>query len=61
MKARLAVIAVIGLLTLSALALGFSALGDAPDVAASATAEQTTQAEGDNAAVSAFKFVCPFH
>ena len=61
MKVRLAAIAVIGLLTLSAIAMGFSALGDAPDVSASATAQQTTQVDGDNAAMSTFKFVCPFH
>ena len=62
MQARIAAIAVISLLTLSVIAVGFSALGEAGDAAASnAQATGTAQDEGDNAAVSAFKFVCPFH
>ena len=62
MKARIAAIAVIALLTLSVVAVGFSALGEAGDAAASNTQTIGTAQEGDdNAAVSAFKFVCPFH
>ena len=62
MKAKIAAIAVIALLTLSVIAVGFSAVGEAQDATASsiASAEQERSGE-DNAAVSAFKFVCPFH
>ena len=62
MKARVAAIAVIALLTLSVIAVGFSALGEARDAtAASTSAAEPARNEDDNAAVSAFKFVCPFH
>ncbi len=62
MKAKIAAIAVIGLLTLSVIAVGFSALGETRDgVASNAQAAERTQAADENAAVSAFKFVCPFH
>ena len=62
MKARIAAVAIISLLTLSAIALGYSALGDTQDVTAASTATTaTTTTEDDNTAVSAFKFVCPFH
>jgi hypothetical protein len=61
MKARVAAFAVIALLTLSAVAVGFSALGEAQDAAAASTKATERTPEGDNVAVSAFKFVCPFH
>ena len=61
-KARIAAIAVIVLLSLSVVALGFSALGEARDTtAAPSTVSEEPQGVGDNAAISAFKFVCPFH
>ena len=59
-KARIAAIAVVLLLTLSVFALGFSALNEARNTGAAGTTT-ITQDGGDNAAVSAFKFVCPFH
>ena len=57
-KVRVAAIAVIVLLTLSAIALGFSAVTGADNSRepSSATAA-SSQDEGDNAVVSAFKFV----
>ena len=61
MRAKIAAIAVIALLTLSVIALGFSALGEAQDATAASTEAEPAQDGGDNAAVSAFKFVCPFH
>ena len=62
MKARVAAIAVISLLTLSVFAVGASALGDTRDAEASASATaEPTQNGGDNAALSTFKYVCPFH
>ena len=62
-KARLAAVFVIVLLTASVFALGFSALGSAQDgtAASGVVGGGQSQANGDNAAVSAFKFVCPFH
>lgn len=60
MKAKVAAIAVIGLLTLSVFAIGFTALGEAENSAAASSVTPATE-PGDNAAVSAFKFVCPFH
>jgi hypothetical protein len=63
LKARFAAIAIVGLLTLSVIAFGFSAVGEvrggAPAVATSA--DQPTQDGSDNTALSTFKFVCPFH
>ncbi len=62
MKARIAAIAVIALLSLSVIAIGFSALGEAQDATAASSAPVGESLEsGDNTAVSAFKFVCPFH
>ena len=63
MRARIAAISVIGLLTLSVIAAGFSALGDTRDATAAATSPAGAPLTngGDNTAVSAFKFVCPFH
>ncbi len=62
MKAKIAAIAVIALLTLSVIAVGFSALGEAQNATAASTASAEPVRNGDdNAAVSAFKFVCPFH
>ncbi len=63
MKARIAAIAVIGLLTLSVIAVGVSAVGETRSATATAAAEPAPGQDvgNDNAAVSAFKFVCPFH
>ena len=63
MRIRIAAISVIGLLTLSVIAAGFSALGETQDVTASGTssAGAALPNDSDNTAVSAFKFVCPFH
>ena len=62
MKARIADVAVITLLTLSVVAVGSSALGETRDAeAANAAAAEPLQDVGDNAAVSTFKYVCPFH
>ena len=61
MKAKVAVISVIALLTLSVFAVAFSALGEAQDVTASSNAVDQSRNADDNTAVSAFKFVCPFH
>ena len=61
MKYKIAAIAIIALLTLSVIAVGFSALGEAQDATAASTAAQEPAGNGDNVAVSAFKFVCPFH
>ena len=58
MKARIAAIAVIVLLTLSVFAVGFSALGEPQDITAAA---ESGQESGETSAVSTFKFVCPFH
>ena len=63
MKARIAAIAVIVLLTLSVFAVvfavGFSALGEPQDITAAAA--ESGQESGENSPVSTFKFVCPFH
>jgi hypothetical protein len=59
-KVRIATIAVIGLLTLSAIAMGFSALGETRDASAAtsnASIENSGKNNGDNVAVTAFKFV----
>ena len=62
MKPKIAAIAVIALLTLSVIAVGFSALGETQNATAASTASAEPGRNGDdNAAVSAFKFVCPFH
>ena len=63
MKPKLAAIAIIGLITLSVFAVGFSALNEAGGASASAAAAQSDAMENgdENAAVSTFKFVCPFH
>ena len=62
MKARIAAVAVITLLTLSVIAVGFSELAETRDAeAANASSAEPTQDGGDNAAVSTFKYVCPFH
>ena len=62
MKARIAAIAVIGLLTLSVIAVGFSALGETRGATAASTAAAEAPQGGDNnTAVATFKFVCPFH
>ena len=63
MKARIAAIAVISLLTLAVIAVGFSAVGQTRDAAAATDAAATAMAQDgeDNPAVSTFKFVCPFH
>ena len=61
MKPKFAAIAVIALLTLSVVAVGFSALGEAQDATAASTTAEPARSGDDNAAVSAFKFVCPFH
>lgn len=55
LKIKLAVIAVIAFLTLTFFALGFTALEEANS--ASAGAQQTAGDDGDNAAVSVFKWV----
>ena len=60
MKAKIAAITIIGLLTLSVIAVGFSAVGDVQSNPSEPLA-QSGQETGDTAAVSAFKFVCPFH
>ena len=60
MKAKVAAIAVIGLLTLAVFAVGFTALGEAESSAAASPVAPAAE-PGGNAAVSAFKFVCPFH
>ncbi len=59
MKARIAAIAVIVLVTLSVFAVGFSALGEPQDITAAAA--ESGQESGETSAVSTFKFVCPFH
>ena len=59
MKARIAAIAVIGLLTLSVIAIGVSAGGQVQGDAPTATASVENQ--DDYAVESAFKMVCPFH
>ena len=61
MKARVAVISVVVLLTLSVFAVGYSALGEAEDVTASSNAKEESRNGDENAAVTAFRFVCPFH
>ena len=61
MKARIAVIFVIALLTLSVFAVGFSALGEAQDATAASTTAETVRNGDVNTAISTFKFVCPFH
>lgn len=63
MKPKLAAIAIIGLITLSVFAVGFSALDEARSASASAAVAQSDSSDygNENAAVSAFKFVCPFH
>ena len=53
-KAKIAVIAVVAFLTLSFFAIGFSAVEQARG---SPAVVQQTAEDGDNAAVSAFKFV----
>ncbi len=58
-KAKIAAFVVIAFLTLSFVSLGFTALGEASSN--SASVQQSVGGEGDNTAVSAFKFVCPFH
>ena len=56
-KVRVAAIAVIVLLTLGAVGLGFSAVSEARNQASGPAAAASQQDEGDNIAVSAFKFV----
>ena len=60
MKARVAVIAVAGLLTLSVFAIGFTAVSETESSATAAASAPAAQPD-DSAAISAFKFVCPFH
>ena len=60
MKAKIATIAVIGFLTLTVIALGVSALGEAQDASAAtskAAVESSNLGDGDNTVVTAFKFV----
>ncbi len=65
MKAKIAAIAVIGLLTLSVIAVGLSAInagvGDVQSSAPAAAAAESAQDGDGNAAVTTFNFVCPFH
>ncbi len=60
MKAKVAVIAVVGLLTLSVIAIGFTAVSEAENSASANTSVPAAES-ADNMAVSSFKFVCPFH
>ena len=61
MKAKIAAIAVVALLTLSVVAVGALSVGQARDGAAAVGESRAGADGGDSAAVSAFKFVCPFH
>ena len=61
MKAKIAAIAVVALLTLSVVAVGALSVGQARDAAAVGESRMAAADRGDSAAVSAFKFVCPFH
>jgi hypothetical protein len=64
MRTKFAAIVVVSLLTLSAIAVGASALGperDATDASSNTISMDSGQVSGDSAAVSTFKFVCPFH
>ncbi len=60
MRAKVAAIAVIGLLSLSVIAIGFTAVSGAESSAAAATSASAAESDA-NAALSTFRFVCPFH
>ena len=62
-KAKIAAVFVIVLLTVAVFAMGSTALGSAQDgtAASSLVGSGQSQSSDDSAAVSAFKFVCPFH
>ena len=59
-RARFLALLVVVILSVAIIAVGFSALGQTRDSEAYIVYGESTQAD-DNSAVSAFKFVCPFH
>lgn len=68
MKPKLIAVLVVGILTLSVIATGVAAIGqavgDEPGAATTALVNQAHDSDGsgdDNTLVSTFKLICPFH
>ncbi len=68
MKPKIIAVLVIGILTLSVIATGVAAIGqavgDEPGAVSTALVHQADDSDGsgnDNALVSTFKLICPFH